>query len=126
MAKPSYKRAQRVADQIRMEVADILTRKVKDPRVALVTVTDVALSPDLRVARVYVTSLQKESEGHTLEGLRKALGFIRTELGQRVPLRFTPELIFCWDHSRDRGMRIDSLLDSLSCGGVKDQDESDA
>jgi len=123
MAKPGYKRAQRVADQIRMEVADILTRKVKDPRIALMTVTDVDLSPDLRVARVYVTSLQKEGEGPALQGLGRAMGFIRAELGQRVPLRYTPELIFCWDHSWERGKRIDSLLDSLSCGVVKDQDE---
>ncbi len=114
MAKPTYKRAERVADQIRMEVADILARKIKDPRVGFVTVTDVDLSPDLRVARVYVTSLQDgESEDLALQGLINAVGFVRGELGRRLELRYTPELIFCQDGSRKQGSRIDQLLDSL-------------
>ena len=114
MAKPSYKRAERVADQIRMEVADILARKIKDPRIGFVTVTDVDLSPDLRVARVYVTSLQEgQSEDVTLQGLSSAVGFIRGELGRRLDLRYTPELTFCQDVSRKHGDRIDQLLDSL-------------
>ena len=65
MTKPSYKRAERVADQIRMEVADILARKTKDPRVGFMTVTGVDLSPDLRVAKVFVTTLQEGQEEET-------------------------------------------------------------
>ena len=114
MSKPSYKRAERVADQIRMEVADIIARKIKDPRIGFVTVTDVDLSPDLRVARVYVTSLREgESEDVALQGLSNAVGFIRGELGRRLELRYLPELIFCRDGSRQHGSRIDQLLDSL-------------
>ena len=114
MSKPTYKRAERVADQIRMEVADILARKMKDPRIGFVTVTDVDLSPDLRVARVYVTSLREgESEDVALQGLTHAVGFVRGELGRRLELRYTPELIFCKDGSRKHGRRIDQLLDSL-------------
>lgn len=114
MAKPSYKRAERVADQIRMEVADILARKTKDPRVGFMTVTGVDLSPDLRIAKVFVTTLQEgQEEELALKGLSHALGFIRAELGRRLNLRYTPELIFCRDRSEQRGTRIDQLLDSL-------------
>ncbi len=114
MAKPSYKRADRVADQIRMEVADILARKIKDPRIGFVTVTDVDLSPDLRVARVYVTSFREgQSEAVALQGLSSAVGFVRGELGRRLELRYTPELIFCEDTSLKHGSRIDELLDAL-------------
>ena len=125
MAKPVYKRAERVADQIRMEVADILTRKIKDPRVKFVTVTDVDLSPDLRVARVYVTTLEEgQGEKTTLQGLERALGFIRAELGRRVALRYTPELIFCLDLTRQRGERIEELLKSLPGRDGQDRIES--
>ena len=114
MSKPSYKRAERVADQIRMEVADILARKTKDPRIGFVTVTDVDLSPDLRVARIYVSSLREgQSEELALQGLSKAVGFVRGELGRRLELRYTPELIFCQDGSYQYGRRIEQLLDSL-------------
>ena len=114
MSKPSYKRAERVADQIRMEVADILARKTKDPRIGFITVTDVDLSPDLRVARIYVSSLREgQSEELALQGLSKAVGFVRGELGRRLELRYTPELIFCSDGSYQYGRRIDQLLDSL-------------
>ncbi len=114
MAKPSYKRAERVADLIRMEVADILARKTKDPRVGFMTVTGVDLSPDLRVAKVFVTTLQEgQEEEKALEGLTHALGFIRAELGRRLTLRYIPELKFCRDISEQRGNRIDQLLDSL-------------
>ena len=77
MSKATYKRAERVADQIRMEVADILMRRIKDPRVRSVTVTDVELTSDLRLARVYVTTMERdESERQVFDGLAKASGFI--------------------------------------------------
>lgn len=114
MSKPSYKRAERVADQIRMEVADILARRIKDPRVGFMTVTGVDLSPDLRIARVYVTTLQDGQEGESaLEGLKSAHGFVRAEVGRRLGLRYTPELIFHRDMSGHHGDRIEKLLDSL-------------
>ena len=113
MAKPSYKRAERVGDQIRMEVADILARRTKDPRVGFITVTGVDLSSDLRLAKVYVTTLQEGQEAHALEGLNSALGFIRAELGRRLALRYTPDLIFRQDKSGQYGNRMEKLLDSL-------------
>jgi ribosome-binding factor A len=114
MSKTAYKRSTRVADQIRMEVADILMRKTKDPRVGVVTVTDVELTSDLRVARIFVTTGPDEKqEAGAFAGLAKAAGFIRAELGRRVNLRYTPELIFQKDTTGPRGDRILSILHEL-------------
>jgi ribosome-binding factor A len=114
MPKTTYKRAERVADQIRMEVADILMRRIKDPRVRSVTVTDVELTNDLRLARVYVTTMERdEGERQVFDGLAKAAGFVRAELGKRLALRYLPDLTFIKDVSGPRGDRILQLLDSL-------------
>jgi ribosome-binding factor A len=114
MAKTTYKRADRVADQIRMEVADILMRKVKDPRVHDVTVTDVDLTGDLRTAYVFITTMETgEAERNVFSGLSKASGFVRAELGRRLSLRYLPDLIFKKDISGPRGDRIMQLLEGL-------------
>ncbi|HXF92964.1 MAG TPA: 30S ribosome-binding factor RbfA [Nitrospiraceae bacterium] len=112
--RTAYKRADRVADQIRMEVADILMRKTKDPRLRSVTVTDVLLSNDLRLARIYVTTIAgEEGEREVFAGLTRANGFIRTELGRRLTIRHIPELLFVKDVSGPRGDRVLRLLESL-------------
>ena len=114
MSKATYKRADRVADQIRMEVADILMRKTKDPRVRSVTVTDVELTADLRIAYVFVTTMEKDqAEREIFAGLSKASGFVRAELGRRLTLRYLPEVIFKKDISGLRGDRVLQLLDGL-------------
>lgn len=114
MAKTGYNRASRVADQIRMEVADILMRKIKDPRVRSVTVTDVELTNDLRLARVFVTALGTDAEKREIfAGLAKATGFVRSELGRRVTLRYLPEIVFLEDVSGPRGDRVLQLLEEL-------------
>lgn len=114
MSKATYKRADRVADQIKIEVADILMRKVKDPRVHDVTVTDVELTGDLRTAYVFVTSMETgEVERNIFLGLSKASGFVRAELGRRLSLRYLPEIIFKKDVSGPRGDRIMQLLEGL-------------
>lgn len=132
MPKTTYKRADRVADQIRMEVADILMRKIKDPRVRSVTVTDVALTSDLRLARIYVTTMEEnQGEREVFDGLAKANGFIRGELGRRLVLRYTPELAFVKDLSGPRGDRVLKILEGLSAdesaasGNTDDTDNSD-
>ena len=114
MAKTAYKRATRVADQIRIEVADIIMRKTKDPRIGSVTVTDVEVTNDLRLARIFVTTmLDDEHERETFVGLQKASGFIRMELGRRLNLRYTPEIVFQKDTTGPRGDKILSILDHL-------------
>ncbi|UVT22238.1 MAG: 30S ribosome-binding factor RbfA [Nitrospira sp.] len=114
MSKATYKRADRVADQIRMEVADILMRKIKDPRVHDVTVTDVELTGDLRIAYVFVTTMETgDAEREIFAGLSKASGFVRAELGRRLSLRYLPDVIFKRDVSGPRGDRIMQLLEGL-------------
>jgi ribosome-binding factor A len=127
MAKTTYKRAERVADQIRMEVADILMRRIKDPRVRSVTVTDVELTSDLRLARIYVTTMERdEGERQVFDGLAKASGFIRAELGKRLSLRYLPDLIFIKDISGPRGDRILQLLDDLRLDSLEEGDDQSA
>ncbi len=114
MAKSTISRATRVADQIRMEVAEILARKIKDPRVQFVTVTDVKMTADLKIARVYVTALDQEHyEQQTAPGLKSAVGFIRTEVGRRLNLRYTPEIVFYRDTSAEYAQRMEKILDSI-------------
>jgi ribosome-binding factor A len=109
-----HKRTDRVGDQIRMEIADILTRRVKDPRVGFVTVTAVDVTADLRQAWVYVTVLQQgPQETETLAVLARAEGFIRSELGRRMKLRYLPALTFVKDTSLDRVKRVMSLLEQV-------------
>ena len=123
MPKSTISRATRVADQIRMEVAEILSRKIKDPRVQFVTVTEVKMTADLKIARVYVTTLTPEHyEQQTAPGLKSAEGFIRTEVGRRLNLRYTPEIVFYQDTSAEYAHRIETILDSLP---HEDHHESD-
>ena len=126
MSKTTYKRADRVADQIRMEVADILMRKIKDPRVHDVTVTDVELTGDLRIAHVFVTTMETgEAERDVFTGLSKASGFVRSELGRRLSLRYLPDVIFKKDVSGPRGDRIMQLLEGLH-GETEQQETKDS
>ncbi len=126
MSKTTYKRADRVADQIRMEVADILMRKIKDPRVHNVTVTDVELTADLRIAYIFVTTMETgEAERDVFTGLSKASGFVRSELGRRLSLRYLPDVIFKKDVSGPRGDRIMQLLEGLH-GETEQQETQDS
>lgn len=107
-------RANRVAEQMKKELSDIISRKLKDPRLGFVTVTAVELTGDLQHATVYITALGPEEEqNETLKILDKAKGFIRTEIGQRIRLRKTPELSFKFDTSIEYGNRIEQLLRSI-------------
>ncbi len=122
MSKSPISRATRVADQIRMEVGDILSRKIKDPRIQFVTVTDVTMTADLRIARIYVTALDsKQFDQEVGPGLKSANGFIRSEIGRRLNLRYTPELVFFHDTSVERGNQMDQLLDSLNIDASDDR-----
>jgi len=109
-----FKRADRVADLVKVELADILLRRIRDPRVSRLTVTGVKMSDDLRTAKIYFVELGEDScHPETLEGLRKAGGFIKKELGQRLKLRFVPDLIFKPDSSFAYGSRIDQLINKI-------------
>lgn len=104
-------RSNRVGEQMKKELSDIIGRKLKDPRIGFVTVTDVEVTGDLQQATVYISVLGDEKvKEQTLLGLSKSKGFIRSEIGQRIRLRKTPELSFEFDSSVAYGNRIDSLL----------------
>lgn len=107
-------RANRVGEQMKKELSEIIGRKIKDPRIGFVTVTDVQVTGDLQQAKVFISVLgDEEQKENTLKGLAKAKGFIRSEVGQRIRLRKTPEIIFEFDESIDYGNRIDTLLHQL-------------
>ncbi len=104
-------RANRVGEQMKKELSEIIGRKIKDPRIGFLTVTDVQLTGDLQQAKVYISVLGDEHQReNTLKGLAKANGFIRSEIGQRIRLRKTPEIIFEFDESIDYGNKIESLI----------------
>jgi len=108
-------RANRVSEQMKKELSDIIGRKLKDPRIGFVTVTDVRVTGDLQQAKVYITVLgDEEQKKNTLKGLAKAKGFIRSEIGQRIRLRKTPEIIFEIDESIDYGNRIETIIRQIS------------
>lgn len=108
-------RSHRVAEQMKKELGDILSRKIKDPRVGFVTVTDVEVTGDLQQAKVFISVLGDEKKKQdTLLGLAKAKGFIRSEIGKRIRLRKTPELIFEFDEAFEYGNRIEGILRDLN------------
>ena len=110
------RRVQRVALQIQQEVSVMLTRNVKDRRIGFVTVTGVELSPDLRYAKIFVSAMGSEKEKEeTLVALNHAAGWIRRELGQRIRMKFLPEIVFRTDTSLDYGEKIERLL-----GGIRE------
>lgn len=107
-------RSNRVGEQMKKEITEIIARKIKDPRVGFVTVTEVAVTGDLQQATVYITSLGNERErAESLQALEKASGFIRSEVGSRIRLRRTPELAFEFDTAIEYGNKIDALLRGL-------------
>lgn len=104
-------RPERVAEQIRIEIAGILQRDLKDPRVGLATCTRVQLSRDLKVAKIYVSVLgTPEEQKRTMQALEGASGFVRRLLGQRLGLRASPEVRFLFDPSVEYGIRLERLI----------------
>ncbi|MDN7123324.1 30S ribosome-binding factor RbfA [Pseudidiomarina terrestris] len=112
MAK-DYSRTERVGQQYQREIALILQREIKDPRVSMVTVSDVEVSRDLAYAKVFVTFMQDDEEQvkQALKVLNNAAGFVRSLLGKRVKARIMPELRFVHDPSLNEGIRMSKLVD---------------
>ena len=106
-------RPQKVADLIQRELSDLLRREVRDPRVGMVTLTSVDVSPDLSHAKVFFTTLKKEHLEETTKGLQRAASFLRSQLSKRMRMYTTPELRFVYDESVERGDRLSQLIDSV-------------
>ncbi len=112
-----YKRSDRVADLIQKEIADLVLRRIKDPRVANITVSGVEVTQDLQHARVFYCIMGGTADEvikkNAASGLEKAKGFIRQELGKRLHMRYIPQLSFAYDTSFEYGNRIEKLLKEL-------------
>lgn len=111
-----FKRSDRVAQELQKEVAVILQREVKDPRIGMVTVSDVEVSRDLSYAKIFVTFLfdnDPDAISQGMKGLEKASPYIRTLVGKAMRLRIVPELRFIYDESLVEGMRMSNLVSTV-------------
>jgi len=118
------KRSDKVADLVQKEISEMLLRSIKDPRIGFVTVTRVKVSDDCRSARVYFSVVGSEEErNRSVEGLNSAKGFLRKELGRRVSLRYTPDLIFQFDPSIEYAIHMEEVFQHLREEKEKDEDE---
>lgn len=115
-------RGLRVADQIQRDLAEIIAFELKDPRVGMVTITEVQITPDYAHAKVFFTMLSdnKEAIKNTVNGLSAAAGFIRGQLGRRLTIHTLPELHFVHDTSTARGMELSKLIDEANSTRAKD------
>ncbi|MES2115012.1 MAG: 30S ribosome-binding factor RbfA [Pseudomonadota bacterium] len=109
-------RGLRVADQIQRDLSEIIAFELKDPRVGMITITEVQVTPDYAHAKVFFTMLKdsKEQVKNTVEGLSKAAGFMRGQLGKRLHIHTLPQLHFVHDSSTARGMELSALIDQAN------------
>ncbi len=124
MVRMEGKRSEKVADLIQKEVSEMLLKSIKDPRIGFVTITRVAVSEDCRFAKVYFsvagTPAEKES---SVKGLDSAKGYVRKELGRRLQLRYTPEIVFQFDPSIEYAIHMEELIQSINQGKEPKGDE---
>jgi ribosome-binding factor A len=110
----SYKRADRVSDLLKEEISQLLLREVKDPHIGFITITDVEVSKDLHVAKVYYTILgDKKQLSESAQALNRVSRFIKRQLGKRLRMRYIPDIIFRYDYSLEYGDKIDHILSRL-------------
>ena len=120
------RRIERINHLILRGISELLQHQVKDPRLSsFIAVTEVCTSPDLKRARVLVSSIGGEEEkGETLSVLAGASGFLRNELAARLRLRRIPELYFEWDNSIERGTHLLELIDRVSVNNLSERDKA--
>jgi ribosome-binding factor A len=108
------KRSEKVADLIQREISEMLVKSLKDPRIGFVTITRVQVSEDCRLAKIYFSVMGSLTERESsARGLDSAKGYIRKELGRRIRLRYTPEIIFQFDPSIEYAIHIGEIMDHL-------------
>lgn len=119
------RRTDRINGLLRREISKLLSHELNDPRLSgVVSITQVETSTDLRRARVYVSVLGDQQEKNTvLSGINSATRFMRRELGERLTIRYVPELSFVLDESLDEAERIFNLMDGLATNGHADGDD---
>jgi ribosome-binding factor A len=114
MKKKGFQRSERVAEQVRRDLADLIRTELKDPRVGMISLTDVELTPDYAHAKVFFTTFNSEHLEEIERGLKRASGFLRRELGKRIHIHTLPELHFIYDNSIERGTSMSLLIDQAN------------
>ena len=107
-------RQARVGDLLMKTIAEMILRKVKDPRVEGITITGVDVSVDLKNARIFFCMMDSSRKDEAMEGLKSAAGFLRHELKKELRLKAVPNLYFSYDESFDYGSKIDGILETIS------------
>jgi ribosome-binding factor A len=116
------KRATRVGDQILKEIADLLIRKIKDPRVKGVTLTGIQLSDDLKNAKIYYSVMGDQPDMEKIQaGLDSAKGYIKREIGSRMHLRYVPEILFRYDATLAIGDQMEKLFQKIKQGATDEE-----
>lgn len=112
----SSNRIERISEEVKREASQIILNELKDPRISkMISVTKAVVTKDMRYAKIYVSIMaENEEKKSVFEGLKNAAGFIRKELGSRIQLRYSPEVIFEIDDSIEYGMKISNLLKQIS------------
>lgn len=110
----SFSRSQRVADAVHQCLARVIRSEFKDPRVGMITVLNVEMTPDLKHAKIYVSVLEDEKVSETIKVLNKAAGFFRAQIANNIQLRVVPNPRFIFDDSVIRGNRIAQILESVA------------
>lgn len=114
MQKKQTNRMDKIDEEIKRELSIIISQELKNPNITgIISVTKVKTSSDLKSAKVYVSILNSKSKKNTIQGLKNASGYIRTELARRIVLRYTPELIFEIDDSMEYGAKIENILKDI-------------
>jgi ribosome-binding factor A len=123
----SFSRKDRVSEQVRRELADLIRTELKDPRVGMVSITDVEVTADYAHAKVYFSTLAgSENVSVVMEGLEKASGFLRRELGKRIRIHTTPQLHFVFDQSLERGADLSKLIQAAVAISESTDPDSDS
>lgn len=114
MKKAGFQRSDRVAEQVRRDLADLIRGQLKDPRVGMISLTAVELTPDYAHAKIFFTTLDDEHLEEIEHGLKRASGFLRRELGRRIHIHTLPELHFVYDTSVAHGVSLSRLIDQAN------------
>jgi ribosome-binding factor A len=125
-AKRGFARADRVADQIQRELAELLQKGLKDPRAGWITLTSVEVTRDYSMAKIYYTVMDEKTREATVEALQHAAGYLRGELGRRLQIFTTPQLQFVYDESIERGVRMSRLIDEVTDQDRARQDDGES
>ena len=119
MKKKGFQRSDRVAEQVRRDLADLIRTELKDPRVGMISLTDVELTPDYAHAKVFYATLNSDHLEEIEIGLKRAAGFLRRQLGKRIHIHTLPELHFVYDSSIEHGANLSLLIDQANA--ISDQ-----